>query len=141
MNEPSLKERLIEVIGNMSEDQQRTLLDFLEKPQREYRKYPRKPCSIATDYTISNRTYKDFIENISAGGVYVKTTHPQSINQEVSMTFMLVGHSKPITVTGNIVRVGDQGFAVKFYRELQEYFAEMENKIKAEIGLNRNYQA
>jgi hypothetical protein len=54
------------------------------------------------------------------------------------MTFMLAGHSKPIKVTGKIVRVGAQGFAVKFYRELQEYFIEFENKIKAGVNQIRH---
>ena len=106
----------------MSEDYQRDLLDSLERQQRGYRKFPRRPCSIDTDYTIQNKAYKDFIENISAGGVYIKTKKKQSIGQEVTMSFMLAGHSKPIEVTGKIVRVGDQGFAVKFYRVIQEYF-------------------
>jgi hypothetical protein len=57
----------------MSEDHQRDLLDSLEKQQRGYREYPRTSCSIGTDYTIQNKSYKDFIENISAGGVYIKT--------------------------------------------------------------------
>jgi len=133
LNELSLKDRLIELISNMSEDHQRDLLHSLERQQKGYRKYPRKPCSIDTDYAIQNKAYKDFIENISAGGVYIKTKETQSIGHEVTMTFMLAGHSKPITVTGKIARVSAQGFAVKFYRELQEYFIELENKIKAEI--------
>ena len=122
MNELSLKERLIELISNMSEDHQKDLLHSLERQQRGYRKYPRRPCSIETEYTIQNRVYKDFTENISTGGVYIKTNQTQSIGQKVTMTFMLAGHSKPIEVTGKIVRVGDQGFAVKFYRVIQEYF-------------------
>ena len=138
MNRLSLKDRLVELISNMSEDHQRDLLDSLEKQQRGYRKYPREPCSVGVDYTIQNKAYKDFIENISAGGVYIKTKKSQSINQEVTMTFMLAGNSKPIKVTGKIVRVGDQGFAVKFYRELQEYFVEFENKIKAGIKQMRH---
>jgi len=133
LNELSLKERLIELISNMSEDHQRDLLHSLESRQRGCRKYPRKPCSIETDYTIQNRAYKDFIENISAGGVYIKTKQTQSIGQEATMTFILPGYFKPITVTGKIVRVSAQGVAVKFYRELQEHFIELENKIKAEI--------
>lgn len=138
MNERSLKDRLIELIGKMPEDYQRDLLRSLESQQRGFRKHPRQPCSIDTDYTIQNKAYKDFIENISAGGVYIKTNQKQSFGQEVNMTFMLAGHSKPITVTGKIVRVGTQGFAVKFYREIQEYFIELENSIKAEIRKTRD---
>jgi Tfp pilus assembly protein PilZ len=117
----------------MSEDHQKDLLDSLEKQQRGFRKYQRSPCSIETDYTIQDSAYKDFIENISAGGVYIKTNQNHTLGQEVTMTFMLAGHSKSIIVTGKIVRVSANGFAVKFNRELQEYFINLENKIKAEI--------
>jgi hypothetical protein len=54
----------------MSEGHQRDLLIQLELQDKGYRKHPRKSCSIETDYTIQNRAYKDFVENISAGGVY-----------------------------------------------------------------------
>ena len=133
MNELNLKDRLVELIGNMSEDHQKDLLDSLEKQQRGFRKYPRSPCSIETDYKIDDSAYKDLIENISAGGVYIKTNQTHSLGQEVTMTFMLAGHSKSITVKGKIIRVSAQGFAVKFNRELQEYFINLEKKIKAEI--------
>ena len=83
MNDIGLKDRLIELISNMSVDHQRDLLDSLERQQRGYRKFPRKPCSIDTDYTIQNKAYKDFIENISAGGVYIKTKKKQTIGQEM----------------------------------------------------------
>jgi hypothetical protein len=128
LNELSLKERLIELISNMSEDHQKDLLHSLERQQRGYRKYPRRPCSIETEYTIQNRVYKDFTENISTGGVYIKTNQTQSIGQKVTVTFMLAGYSKSITVTGKIVRVSAYGFALKFYRELQEDFVDLKNK-------------
>ena len=128
MNDLSLKERLIALIGNMSEDHQRDLLHSLERQQRGYRKYPRIPCSIEAEYTVQNRVYKDFIENISAGGVYIKTNQTQSLGQKVGMTFMFAGSSKPITVTGKIVRVSAHGFALKFYREIREHFADVDHK-------------
>ena len=133
MNELNLKDRLIELIGKMSTDHQKDLLDSLEKQQRGFRKYPRSPCSMETNYTIDDSGYKDLIENISAGGVYIKTNHTHSLGQVVTMTFMLAGHFKSITVTGKIIRISDQGFAVKFNRELQEYFINLEKKIKADI--------
>lgn len=138
MTELSPKERLIELIGNMSEDHQRDLLNSLEKQERGYRKHPRIPCSIETEYKVQNRAYNDLIKNISVGGVYIKTKQTQSTGQEVTMTFLLAEHPKPIKLTGKIVRVSNQGFAVKFYREFQEYFIELENKIKTEINSIKN---
>ena len=104
MNEISLNERLIALIKDMTENQQRNLLNYLESQQIGYRKYKREECSIATDYVIQNKTFQDFIENISAGGVYIIAEQPQTIGQEVSMNFTLPGYQKSVRVYGKIVR-------------------------------------
>lgn len=120
MDKPSLKQRLIELINEMNEDQQRNILNYLESEKLGYRKYQRNNCDIPADYTIKNKTYMDFIRNISAGGVYITAQHSQSIGQEVSMNFTLPGHQKSIRVYGRIVRASSKGFAVKFYNEVEE---------------------
>jgi len=121
LNEHGVKQRLIELIDNMSEEHQRDLLNQLDLQDIGYRKHLRKSCSIATDYTIKDKLYKDFITNISAGGVYIKTYQPQSAGQKVSMTFVLPKFNKPIRINGKIVRSSSQGFAIKFYREAKEF--------------------
>ncbi len=120
MNELSIEEKLIELIKELSEDQQKNLLDLIKSRQSGYREHPRKEVSVATDYIIKDKTYKDFIKNISAGGVYITTKKSQSVGDEISMNFMLTGHKRPIRVFGTIIRSTPNGFAVKFYEKVEE---------------------
>ena len=114
-NESSITARLIELIKNMSEDEQRTLLkDLEEKPFEGRRKHVRKPFLMAVDYSTQDHVYKDFIQDISTGGVFIQTHMPFSVGQEVSLTFPLPNYQKHIKVTGEVVRSTTQGVGVKF---------------------------
>jgi len=114
-NESSITARLIELIKNMSEDEQRTLLkDLEEKPFEGRRKHVRKPFLMAVDYSTQDHVYKDFIQDVSTGGVFIETHMPFTVGQEVSLTFPLPNYQKHIKVTGEVVRSTTQGVGVKF---------------------------
>ena len=114
-NESSITDRLIELIKNMSEDEQRNLLkDLEEKPFAGRRKHVRKPFLMAVDYSTQDHVYKDFIQDISPGGVFIQTHMPFTVGQEVSLTFPLPNYQKHIKVTGEVVRSTTQGVGVKF---------------------------
>ncbi len=114
-DESSLISRLIELINNLSESQQRELLTTLEDWHRkEQRKHPRKPCLIVVDYADRDRAFKDFIKNISAGGVFIETNMPFSVGRKLTLTFSSSNYEKPIKVTGEIVWTGTLGIGVKF---------------------------
>ena len=114
MNELSIEEKLIELIKELSEDQQKNLLDLIKSRKAGYREHPRIEVSVGTDYIIKEETYKDFIKNISAGGVYITTKKSQSVGDEISLSFRLSGYEKPIRVFGKIIRSNPDGFAAKF---------------------------
>ena len=114
-NESRITARLIELIKNMPEDEQRTLLkDLEEKPFEGRRKYVRKPFLMAVDYSTKDHVYKDFIQDISTGGVFIETHMPFTVGQEVSLTFPLPNYQKHIKVVGEVVRSTTQGVGVKF---------------------------
>jgi len=114
-NESRITARLIELIKNMPEDEQRTLLkDLEEKPFEGRRKHVRKPFLMAVDYSTQDHVYKDFIQDISTGGVFIQTHMPFTVGQEVSLTFPLPNYQKHIKVTGEVVRSTTQGVGVKF---------------------------
>lgn len=114
-NESRITARLIELIKNMSEDEQRTLLkDLEEKPFEGRRKHVRKPFLMAVDYSTQDHVYKDFIQDVSTGGVFIETHMPFTVGQEVSLTFPLPNYQKHIKVTGEVVRSTTQGVGVKF---------------------------
>ncbi len=114
-NESSITARLIELIKNMPEDEQRTLLKDLEEKSFEgRRKHVRKPFLMAVDYSTQDHVYKDFIQDISTGGVFIETHMPFTVGQKVSLTFPLPNYQKHVKIVGEVVRSIPQGVGVKF---------------------------
>jgi len=115
MNESSFTARLLGVIKKMSEDEQLTLLKELEERLfKGRRKHERESFFMAVDYSTKDRFYKDYIQDISAGGVFIETRMPFRAGQEVSLTFPLPDHQKYIKIMGEVARVTTQGIGVKF---------------------------
>ena len=115
----NISARLISKILRMSEDEQWALLNKLEaetteKDKKGKRGHSRKPFLMVVDYASPNRIYKDFIQNISPGGVFIETGVPFSAGQEISLTFPLPKSMKHIKIDGEVVRVDDKGIGVKF---------------------------
>ncbi|MBW1803928.1 MAG: PilZ domain-containing protein [Deltaproteobacteria bacterium] len=107
--------RLHELIEEMSEEEQRDLLSELEeKAYQKKREHERKPFPATVDYSTAKGAYRDFIKDISDGGVFIETPRPHSIGERISMTFLLPEHEKRINVQGVIVRVDEGGIGVKF---------------------------
>jgi len=115
MNESNVTARLFEVIKQMSEDEQLTLLKELERRLLKWRRErEREPFFMVVNYSVEGRFYKSHIRNISAGGVFIETRMPFTAGQEVSLTFPLPDYQKHIKIIGKIVRLTQQGIGVKF---------------------------
>jgi hypothetical protein len=113
-NESSVK-AVLELITNICEHTERSDLEVLEEMVfKGGRKHYRKPVFTVVDYATQGHAYKDFIRNISPGGVYIETPMPFSVGQELSLTFALPTYEKHIKISGEIVRVDSQGIGVKF---------------------------
>jgi uncharacterized protein (TIGR02266 family) len=114
-DEYSITTRLIEIIKNMSKEDQQTLLEDLEeKLLQGKRKHDRKPFLMVVDYSTKDHVYKDFIRNISAGGVFIETRMPFTVGKEVSLTFPIPNSQKHIKIIGEVVRTTPHGVGVKF---------------------------
>jgi len=99
----------------MSEDEQLALLKELEERLfKGRRKHEREPFFMAVDYSAKDRFYKDYIQDISAGGVFIETRMPFRAGQEVSLSFPLPNYQKYIKIMGEIARVTTRGIGVKF---------------------------
>ena len=108
--------RLFELMMNIPKHEQETVIKELEERlfASNRRRHIRKPYFMVVDYTAQNRTYKDFIKNISTGGVFIASRSPIPIGQKISMTFPLPACKKHVRLTGEIVRSNGKGIAVKF---------------------------
>ncbi|MBW2004406.1 MAG: PilZ domain-containing protein [Deltaproteobacteria bacterium] len=68
----------------------------------------------AVDYSTQGHVYKDFIQDISTGGVFIESHMPFTVGQEVSLTFPLPDYQKHVKALGEVVRITPQGVGVKF---------------------------
>ena len=83
-------------------------------PMEERRRHPRKACAIVVDYSINDHVYKNYIQNISAGGVLINARGPFLSGQEISMSFLLPHSQKYVRSTGKIAWIGQQEMGVRF---------------------------
>lgn len=113
--EPNVTAQLIKRIKNMSLERQSQLLKDLEEGQsREIRQHDRKACLLTVDYAVEDRHFRDFIQDMSDSGVFIRTSQTFSSGQTILMTFMSPDHQKPFKINGEIVRVLPSGIGVKF---------------------------
>ena len=106
---------IFEIINSMSDEEIRQHLKELEERQnKEQRKYSRKDFLTITDYNGGDRYYRDFIQDISASGVFIKTSQKFSAGQPILMTFVSPDNQKPFRINGEIIRTQEDGIGVKF---------------------------
>lgn len=120
-NETGVTARLLELVKNMSQDERLALLKELEERLfKDKREHQRKPFFMVVDYSTDDRIYKDYIQNISAGGAFIETRMPFSVGQEVSLSFPLPNYQKYIRIAGEVVRISPEGIGVKFKMVTQD---------------------
>lgn len=111
----AIRPLLFKKIGSMSDKEIRQLLKRLEVTQdKEQREYSRKDFLTIIDYNVDDRYYRDFIQDISAGGVFIKTAQNLSAGQSILMTFMSPDNQKPFRIKGKIIHTQKDGIGVKF---------------------------
>ena len=116
-SETSVYEQLVGIIKNISEDKQLKLLELLKQwNEQGNRDYNRKSCLIAVDYSSQDRFFRDFIQNISAGGLFIETREVFIAGQEIGLTFSIPNSQIPFRISGRITRTSSEGVAVKFLK-------------------------
>lgn len=124
MDIKEVQSRISEIISRMSEAQSRKLLKGLEKWQQfnlvENRKYYRKKTFIRVDCSHHRFVFTDFIQNLSASGLFIETRLPVFVGEELSLTFSLTDIEDHVKITGKIVRVDSKGIGVQFEKLLPD---------------------
>ena len=118
LDEINVTSRLLNMVLDMPPEKQLELLALLDKWQHTgARKHNRKPWKIAVEYASGNRIYRDYIKDISNGGVFIETTTPFTVGQIIKMKFPLPNYQKLVKATGEIVWCSPQGIGVKFIKQ------------------------
>ena len=116
----SIKPRLVEIIGSMTEAQCHCLFNKLQEIlPADQRRYPRTPCSIPVDYTTRNGLFEGFIKDISKGGVFIETRANLDVGETIKLTFSSPTQSNQIKIAGRVVRKNMLGAGVEFIKATQ----------------------
>ena len=85
-----------------------------ERLREERRLYPRIPCFLLADYAIQGCAYRAFVRNISADGAYIESHTYVPHGPDISLVISFLDDRPPVKVSGEIVRIGEQGLGVRF---------------------------
>ena len=83
-------------------------------PFNERRKQNRENYLKSVTIHLDDRTCNGMINNISIGGVYIESSIPFYIGQEIGISYMGSNHIDEIDARGEVVRTDQNGFALKF---------------------------
>ena len=117
LQDPTLTHRLFQLIANMSEDERRTLLNLLEdgllkgKCRRKYFRIERR---LPVVYANQRHAYRNFIRDISLGGVFMLTSVPFRAGDDIRIVFNYDDQGNPIRLVGKVARVTPEGVGVRF---------------------------
>ena len=115
-----IRASIFDMVSRMSDEELLELSKELKERQYiERRKYNRIDFFTIIDYSAGDQYYRDFIQDMSNSGVFIKTSQKFSTGQIIRMIFMSRDNQKPFKINGEIVRVSPDGIGVKFQIESQ----------------------
>lgn len=112
--------RIVDLLQRMTAEDLADLVNDLEKDvfarmkMDGDRKDLRINCLISVDYSDSDRFFKDYIQDISPGGVFIKTREPFSIGEEIILSLALSDDENAFRIPAEVVRISEEGIGVKF---------------------------
>ena len=85
------------------------------KTSKERRRAKREICSTAVAYATQNLSSIEYIQDISAWGVFIRTKTPVPVGEDITMTIPpQTGSNSSIKIIGEVVRATTKGIGVKF---------------------------
>ena len=82
--------------------------------REERRLFPRIPCFLLVDYATQGCAYRAFVRNISVEGAFIESYGPVPHGRDISLVISILDHQHPVKITGEIVRIREEGLAVRF---------------------------
>ncbi len=75
---------------------------MMEKKKKERRRHIRVGHVFKVDYRTPEALFNEFAENISEGGIFIKTQKPLEVGTEIVIHFFLPILEEPIRVRGRV---------------------------------------
>jgi len=127
----TIQKKLIQMIKEMSFENQLALLDYLQEDKKtDRRKHQRKKCFMEVNYATPQVCDNNFMKDISEGGMFVQSDKKVSVGDDIILTFSFPGKSYIIKAVGSVVRVESEGIGIEFQNEMMRDI----NKITNFIG-------
>jgi len=115
-------DEIIKRARNLNLDQQEEILAILKSWQTgRQRDYPRLDTKVGIDVAIGDRVIQTVAKDISASGIFINASGKAEVNEKVRVVFSVPGVDQPFKLRGIIVRVEQDGIAIKF-DESTSYF-------------------
>jgi hypothetical protein len=131
VKEANVTDQLIARIKRMTLENQAVLLKELdEEKDRKLRQHDRKTFFMIVDYIVEGRYFRDFIQDMSDTGVFIKMSQNVPLGRQILMTFMSPDNQQPFKINGEAVRVTSEGVGVKFIVESQVQEAVIKNLVQ-----------
>ena len=113
------RDRLIEMISDMSDDEVQALLSKLEEDElsEEKRRHYRMPFTATVDYVGSPLEGSAMLRDLSIGGLFLEVDPSQGsffVGQELTLSIPYPDGKKHIKIQGKVVRITRQGIGVVF---------------------------
>ena len=83
------------------------------------RKHPRKPYLKPIHYAGRYQFYEGLVKDISRGGLFIISQDKFPDGQELRLVIPIPTKNKSLKLIGKVVRINQEGFAVKFKSKLR----------------------
>jgi Tfp pilus assembly protein PilZ len=92
---------------------------------------------MSVDYADSERAFRDYIYDISTGGVFIKTRESFSLGEEIVLSMTFTAEGKAFKIPAEVVRTAPDGIGVKFKITSQVQQAIIES-LMSDVGNQNN---
>ncbi len=86
---------------------------------KSHRRHERIYLHEIVEYLVDGEYYRDFIQDVSESGIFIRSGRKFPAGKEVLMTLVAPGQDRPVKIKGEIVRTEADGVGVEFKRESQ----------------------
>ncbi|WP_457553251.1 PilZ domain-containing protein [Desulfobacula sp.] len=118
-------DEIIKRVRNLNHDQQKEMLGILNDWQvGKQREYQRLKARANIDVEFDDRVIQTDAGDISASGIFIKTSGKFEPDTILRMVFSIPGIDKSYKLQGTVVRVEENGFAVNF-ENITPYFKKL----------------
>jgi Tfp pilus assembly protein PilZ len=130
-DDSKLVEMLSQKIKKFSDDQKHDVANFIKSIEKKggKRNTDRRYFKVSVDYSVKDKFYSDTLENISAGGAFIRTTRPIQVGDSTTMVASIPGIEGNTKMKGKIIRRSEEGVGVEFFEEHKEILSDCFNQI------------